>query len=121
MRPWLHPPAELPELASWRLRLLDLYRNRARPHLVKPASHWYSTRSLTDQTQRLLAVATDRNVAIAFSADLAPDLVAPWRHPTATVAYVEATLPVEDAGLVPADQVHRLPQGRRQSVGTSNR
>ncbi len=84
-------------------KLLDLYRARTRPHLVEPESHWYSTRPLTDQARRLRALAADHDVTIAFSADLAPDLVAPWRHPTVTIAYVGARLPAEDAGLVPAE------------------
>lgn len=84
-------------------KLLDLYRTRARPHLVAPESHWYSTRPLIDQARNLLALTADCEVTIAFSADLAPDLVAPWRHPTLTIAYVDTMPPVEDAGLVPAE------------------
>jgi hypothetical protein len=84
-------------------KLLDLYRIRARPHLVEPESHWYGIHPLVEQAQRLLAVAADRNLAIAFSADLAPDLVAPWRHPSVAVAYVDALPPMEEAGLVPAE------------------
>lgn len=30
-----------------RVKLLDLYAARARPHLVEPESYWYSTRPLT--------------------------------------------------------------------------
>lgn len=84
-------------------RLLDLYGERARPHLVEPETYWYSTRPLAEQARRVLALATDRRIAIAFSSDLAADLVAPWRHPTVAIAYVNAPLPVEDAGLVPAE------------------
>lgn len=86
-----------------RAKLLDLYAARARPHLIEPESHWYSTRPLTEQARRVLALARDRKVSTAFSADLAPDLIAPWRHPTVTIAYVSAPLPIEDAGLVPAE------------------
>lgn len=84
-------------------KLLDLYGARARPHLVEPESHWYSTRPLTEQARRLLALASDEGTRVAFSADLAPDLIAPWRHPSVTIAYVSARLPVDDAGLVPAE------------------
>ncbi len=84
-------------------KLLDLYAARARPHLIEPESYWYSTRPLTEHARRVLALARDRKVSIAFSADLAPDLIAPWRHPTANIAYVSAPLPMEDAGLVPAE------------------
>ncbi len=84
-------------------KLLDLYRARTLPHLVQQDSHWYSTRPLTDQARQLRALAAEHGVTIAFSADLAPDLIAPWRHPTVTIAYVSARLPTEDAGLVPAE------------------
>lgn len=84
-------------------KLLDLYADRTRPHLVQPESYWYSTRPLTEQARRVLAVAGDHEVGLAFSADLAPDLIAPWRHPTVTIAYVSAPLPIESAGLVPAE------------------
>lgn len=83
--------------------LLDLYGTRTRPHLVEPESYWYSTRLLTEQARRARALAADHGATVAFSADLAPDLVAPWRHPTVTIAYVSDRLPVADAGLVPAE------------------
>jgi DNA-binding MarR family transcriptional regulator len=86
-----------------RTKLLDLYTTRARPHLVEPESYWYSTRPLAEQARRVLALASDHGVTVAFSADLAPDLIAPWRHPTVTIAYLDARLPIEDAGLVPAE------------------
>ena len=86
-----------------RTKLLYLYAARARPHLVEPESYWYSTRPLADQARRVLALASDHDVTVAFSADLAPDLIAPWRHPTVTIAYLDARLPIEDAGLVPAE------------------
>jgi hypothetical protein len=84
-------------------KLLDLYAARARPHLIEPESCWYSTRPLTEQVRRVSALAGDRKVSTAVSADLAPDLIAPWRHPTVTIVYVSAPLPIEDAGLVPAE------------------
>lgn len=86
-----------------RARLLDLYRRRARPLLVQPESHWYSTRSAAEQAARVVALADDRRIAVAVSADLAPDLLVPWRHPTVTVVYAERPLPLDMAGLVPAE------------------
>lgn len=83
--------------------LLDLYRARTRPHLVESESYWYSTRPLTEQARRVHALASDEGTPIAFSADLAPDLLAPWRHPTVAIAYVSDPLPVDRAGLVPAE------------------
>lgn len=83
--------------------LLDLYATRMRPHLVEPESHWYGTRPLTEQARGVRALAEDRDVTVAFSADLAPDLLVPWRHPTITIVYVSAGVPVADAGLVPAE------------------
>jgi len=84
-------------------KLLDLYRMRTRPHLVEPESYWYSTRPLTEQARRVYALATEHGTAIAFSADLAPDLLAPWRHPTTTITYAADRLPVAEAGFVPAE------------------
>lgn len=84
-------------------KLLDLYRARTRPHLVEPESYWYSTRPLTEQASRVQTLAAERGTAIAFSADLAPDLLAPWRHPTVTITYAAEQLPAADAGFVPAE------------------
>ncbi len=63
-------------------RLLELYRDRARPHLAAPETFWFSTRPLIDQAHRITEIARRAEVAVAFSADLGPDLLAPWRHPT---------------------------------------
>lgn len=84
-------------------KLLDLYRMRTRPHLVEPESYWYSTRPLTEQASRIHALAARQAAAIAFSADLAPDLLATWRHPTVTIAYAAEQLPADEAGFVPAE------------------
>lgn len=83
--------------------LLDLYRTRARPHLVEPESYWYSTRPILEQARRAHSLATQYGTRVAFSADLAPDLVAPWRHPTVAIAYVRDRLPIAEAGMVPAE------------------
>lgn len=84
-------------------RLLDLYRRRARPLLVHPEGHWYSTRSPIEQAHRIVEFAVAREAPVAFSADLAPDLLVPWRHPTLTIVYATESIALEDAGLVPAE------------------
>ena len=83
--------------------LLGLYRTRAQPHLAGPETYWYSTRPLMDQAARLVDTANEQQVSIAFSADLAPDLLAPWRHPTVAVVYVAEPLILDHAGFVPAE------------------
>ena len=86
-----------------RASLLDLYAQRARPHLLAPEAFWYSTRPLIDQAHRIVDTARRAGVAIAFSADLAPDLLVPWRHPTITIVYADDQLALGPAGLVPAE------------------
>lgn len=86
-----------------RARLLELYRQRTRPHLVEPESYWYSTRPAAQQAEQILGAAQDTGSALAFSADLATDLLVPWRHPTLTVVYAADRLVLEPAGLVPAE------------------
>lgn len=86
-----------------RAKLLDLYRDRSRPSLVEPESHWYGIHPIIEQAAQAIELAGDRHVAIAFSADLAPDLLVPWRHPTITVVYASGSLPLDDVGLVPAE------------------
>lgn len=83
-------------------RLLDLYLTNAKPHLAEPQSCWYSTRPLMDQARRILATAESSQVQIAFSADLGPDLLAPWRHPTLAIVYSDGPIPLEESGMVPA-------------------
>jgi hypothetical protein len=84
-------------------RLLELYRDRARPHLVVPETFWYSTRPLIDQAHPITDIACAAHVTVAFSADLGPDLLVPWRHPTVAIVYADRDLPLESAGLVPAE------------------
>lgn len=83
--------------------LLDLYLQRAKPTLVQPETYWYSTRSPAEQARRVMRAAVSANTELAFSADLGPDLLVPWRHPTLTVVYVTAALELDGAGLVPAE------------------
>ncbi|MDE0778265.1 MAG: hypothetical protein OSB43_18450 [Nocardioides sp.] len=84
-------------------RLLDLYRRRARPLLVHPESYWYSTRSPVEQARRIAEFAAAHDAPVAVSADLAPDLLVPWRHPTLTIVYTTESIALDEAGLVPAE------------------
>jgi hypothetical protein len=84
-------------------KLLDLYVQRARPSLLEPESYWYSTRPMADQANRLVQLARHSQVRVAFSADVAPDLLVPWRHPTLTVAYADAVPRDLTAEFVPAE------------------
>ncbi len=86
-----------------RARLLDLYLDRSRPSTVEPESYWYSTRSLLEQAHRTVDAAADEQAQVAFSADLGPDLLVPWRHPTVAVVYADNRLALETAGLVRAE------------------
>jgi hypothetical protein len=82
---------------------LDLCRHRSRPSIVGHESYWYSTRSPVDHATRIVRTAHLAGVDIAFSADLAPDLLVPWRHPTLTIVYAGDELDLASAGLVPAE------------------
>ncbi len=84
-------------------KLLDLYERRARPTLVQAESYWYSTRPLSDQAVRVIRLASVTPTDVAFSADLGPDLLVPWRHPTLAVVYASGALELSDAGFVPAE------------------
>lgn len=84
-------------------KLLDLYERRARPALVQAESYWYSTRPLSDQAARVLRLARATKTNVAFSADLGPDLLVPWRHPTLAVVDANGALELSDAGFVPAE------------------
>ena len=84
-----------------RARLMDLYAGRARPVLMAPETFWYSTRSLTEQARRISAHVPKGE--FAFSADLGPDLLVPWRHPTVVVVYLAKQPDLASAGFVPAE------------------
>lgn len=84
-------------------RLLELYDRRARPLLVQPETYWYSTRPMAEQAHRIVKSSRSPTVPVAFSADLAPDLLVPWRHPTLTVVYSAKQLPLDNVGFVPAE------------------
>lgn len=84
-------------------RLLDVYRRRARPLLRQPESYWYSTRSPAEQAPRVVELAAAKQAPVAVSADLAPDLLVPWRQPTLTIVYATESIALDAAGLVPAE------------------
>ena len=84
-------------------KLLDLYERRARPTLVQAESYSYSTHRLSDQAARVIHFAHAAGIDVAFSADLAPDLLVPWRHPTLTIVYASGALELSNAGFVPAE------------------
>lgn len=84
-------------------RLLDLYESRARPSLASPETFWFSTRPQLDQARRVARHAAVEGARVGFSADLATDLLVPWRHPTLTVVYSDTDLDLQSAGLVPAE------------------
>lgn len=84
-------------------KLLELCQRRARPSVVEPESYWYSRRPQLDQASRILSLASAAGVWIACSADLGPDLLVPWRHPTLTVVYANAALDLTNGGFVPAE------------------
>lgn len=84
-------------------RLLDLYLERARPSTVEPDAYWYSTRTILEQAHRIVDQTAREQAQVAFSADLGPDLLVPWRHPTVVVVYADSRLGLETAGLVRAE------------------
>ena len=84
-------------------KLLDLYWQRARPSVVEAESYWYSTHPAAEQATRIIHLAHAAGIDVAFSADLAPDLLVPWRHPTLTVVYASGSLGMSGAGFVPAE------------------
>ncbi|MDZ7734168.1 MAG: hypothetical protein U5R31_14845 [Acidimicrobiia bacterium] len=84
-------------------KLLDLYVTNHRPALVGPEAPWYGLEPMREQTEQLCAHAKRSGARVAISADLAPDLLAPWRHPTLTVVYTDAALDLTEVGFVPAE------------------
>ena len=86
-----------------RKQLVDLYVDNHRPALVAGELPWYSLRPMREQVDLLCAHATSTGTRVAVSADLAPDLLAPWRHPTLTVVYTDDVLDLTAAGFVRAE------------------
>ena len=84
-----------------RRRLVDLYVRYHRPNAVSE-SLFYALDPAYEQVRQVIEAANRQDVRVAVSADLAPDLVAPWRTPTLTVVYTEASLNLEPSLFVPA-------------------
>ena len=86
-----------------RARLLDLYLERSRAALVRPEQGWYGTAELQDQVRSVLEVVSTTSKSIAVSADVGPDLLVPWRHPTIAIIYTQRELDLGKARLVRAE------------------
>ena len=84
-------------------KLLDLYVAHHRPSLVAAEVPWYGLQPMSEQVEKICSLAAESSIRIAVSADLAPDLLAPWRHPTLTVVYTDAPLDLTDTGFVRAE------------------
>jgi hypothetical protein len=84
-----------------RRRLVDLYVRYHRPYAVSE-SLFYGLDPVYEQVRLVIEAASRQDVRVTVSADLAPDLVAPWRTPTLTVVYAEAPLNLEPSLFVPA-------------------
>lgn len=89
--------------AAKRARLLDLYLERSRPALVRPEEGWYGTAQLLDQVKRVVELVSRTGESIAVSADVGPDLLVPWRHPTIAIVYTQSELDLSKARLVRAE------------------
>ncbi len=83
-------------------RLFELYLERTRPR-VSAVSHWYSTRPLLDQAAAIAQLPRPEDLRIGLSADLGPDMLVPWRHPTVAIVYSTADLDLPTAGFVTAE------------------
>jgi hypothetical protein len=84
-------------------QLIDLYVEHHRPALVGVEVPWYSVQPMREQVGRLCTNAISMGTRVAISADLGPDLLAPWRHPTLTVVYADDALDLTAAGFVRAE------------------
>lgn len=84
-----------------RRQLVDLYVQYHRPYAVSE-SLFYGLDPVYQQVRQVIEAAYREDVRVAVSADLAPDLIAPWRTPTLTVVYAKAPLDLEPSLFVPA-------------------
>lgn len=84
-------------------RLIDLYVADHRPALAGVDVPWYSLVPMREQVRRLCDHANATSTRVTVSADLAPDLLASWRHPTLTVVYTDNPLDLTAAGFVRAE------------------
>ena len=84
-----------------RRRLVDLYVLHHRPYAVSE-SLFYGLDPVYEQVRQVIEAAFRQDVRMTVSADLAPDLIAPWRTPRLTVVYAEASVDLEPSLFVPA-------------------
>jgi hypothetical protein len=85
-----------------RERLIDLYLADHHPARVGPDTPWYSLLSMREQVAGVCSHAQRASVRVAVSSDLAPDLLAAWRHPTLTIVYTTDALDLSSVGFVRA-------------------
>lgn len=90
-------------VATKRARLLELYLERSQPALTRPEEAWYGTAELFVQVRAVLDLARATAWPVAVSADVGPDLLVPWRHPTVAVIYTQRILELSGAHLVRAE------------------
>jgi hypothetical protein len=95
--------AEAGGYVGWREKLVALYVEHHGPALVGPEVPWYGVQPLHEQTERVVAFAAKVSARVAVSADVAPDLLASWRHPTVAVVYTDTSLDLTAVGFVPAE------------------
>jgi len=79
--------------------LFDLYVAHTLPK-VQSESYWYAPSSLMTQARAISA--TTRGGIVGFSADIACDLIAPWRNPTIGILYSETPLVMDSTMFVTA-------------------
>lgn len=84
-------------------QLIELYLADHRPALAEADVAWYSLQPMREQVERACAHARSTSTRVAVSADLAPDLLTAWRHPTLTVIYTAEALDLTAAGFVQAE------------------
>jgi hypothetical protein len=65
--------------------------------------HFYSLDSPLETSHKLIRWADDKNLPLAISADVGPDLIAPWRLPSHVVAYVDRPFNLGELNLVEAE------------------
>lgn len=64
--------------------------------------YFYSLDPVAQAAREVVSNLAAENIKIAVSADVGPDLIAPWRSPSIAVIYVEDAFDTGDVGLVPA-------------------
>lgn len=64
--------------------------------------YFYSLDTATKAAREVVGRLASDNSRIAVSADVGPDLIAPWRSPTVAIIYLDDTLDISKIGLVPA-------------------